>query len=119
MVERRAMIECAALADRLGDSGAASYYRQVGDALSHSLENFWNPQKGILQETLEPIWGQRKDSGLDVGVVLGVIHGEPSDGFFSASDEKVLATAQAIMQAFRAIYPINQDANLGPAIGRY
>ncbi len=135
MVQRRALVEGAALADRLGDSGAASFYRAQAQALEAEISRHWDASKGMIVVTLDRVEGHsEKTSGLDVAVVLGALHGavhdtaqhgDLPDSFFSVTDDKVLATAAKIDQVFHEIYGINartkdgDGLSVGNAIGRY
>jgi glucoamylase len=127
MVQRRAMIQGAALADRLGDSGAASFYRLQASLMEGTISNHWDGQ--VIHATYN--WDtassvtKYKGEVLDVGTILGVLQGDLGDGFFSVTDDRVLATAQKLEAAFKPVYPVNQvttDASgkaLGTSIGRY
>ena len=129
MVQRRALIEGAALADRLGDSGAASWYRSQAQALEGAIASHWDAAKGMIVVTRDYVGGVGyKWSGLDVAVVLGALHGAvrgSPDGFFSVTDDRVLATAVKVEDAFQRIYGVNsrdrdsEGRALGTAIGRY
>jgi glucoamylase len=119
IVQRRALVEGARFADFMGDGGAAEYYRfQVGEMTSE-INRFWDGERGLIRETRQRIGGLQKDTDLDVGVILGVLHGYADDGFLSVTDDKVLSTAAKIISAFKSIYWINSKSDLGPAIGRY
>ena len=121
MVQRRAMVEGARLARRLGDHAAADWYDRQVPHISNELEKYWDPEAEIIVATRHRVDGiNYKHSGLDSAVILGVLHGYADDGFFAPSDPKVLATAAKMERAFRAIYPINRvDGFPGTAIGRY
>jgi glucoamylase len=134
IVQRRALREGAKLATRLSDPGAAQWYSAQSTALETAIQGHWDPSRGILVGTLnqqgptDQNGNEYKTSGLDVAVVLGVLHASfPGDDFFAATDDQVLATTQKLVAAFNApgFYNINgtkQDAQgnaLGPAIGRY
>jgi glucoamylase len=120
MVERRALLEGASLAALLGDTGAADWYHKQAKLIETDLLAHWDAQKGIIVETIHRDGGaDYKSSGLDAGVILGVLEGDTGDGFLSASDSRVLATARAIQKAFQSAYPINKGAAPGIAIGRY
>lgn len=48
---RRALLEGAALADQLGDGGAAVYYRSVALQIEDSVNTVhWSEEKGIVME---------------------------------------------------------------------
>jgi glucoamylase len=134
LVQRRALLEGAGLAERLGDGSAARWYRSQARALETEISRHWDSHRQQINATLDRVEGiDYKSSGLDVAVVLGVLHaasrGLPGDSagdsFFEASDPRVLATVSKIDEAFRRIYPINsritdsEGLPLGTAIGRY
>ena len=121
MVQRKALLQGANLADRLGDRSAAEWYRTQAYLLQNQIKNHWNPQKEILVATLDRDGGlDYKTSGLDVTSILAILHGKTEDGFLPATDGRVLATAFSLQESFRKIYPINQRENVpGVAIGRY
>ena len=128
-----ALRDGAALAVRLGDGGAATWYSAQATLLEAALRQHWDATHGYLRGTLNgsgPACGstQYKTSGLDVAVVLGVLHAHAQgDPFYSPTDDQVLATVQALVTTFgqNGFYPINgtqhdsQGGLLGTAIGRY
>ena len=120
MVQRRSLIEGADLADRLGDIGARDWYRLQASQLENEIRKHWDDSRGYLVATLNPE-AQRpfKPSGLDVAVVLGVLHGYASDGFYGPTSDQVLKSAAKIRAAFQNVYGINANLNVGTAIGRY
>jgi glucoamylase len=137
MVQRLALLEGAELATRLGDAGAALFYREQARLVERSIEEFWSPARGHVLTTLRPLGGDRgKSSQLDIATILAVLHGTPRNGLsplaagrtrisFSASDPRIVATAERLFSAFERLYPINQlrldrdGAPMAPAIGRY
>lgn len=120
MVQRRALIEGAALARRLGDSGAADWYESQGRALERSIVRFWDAKKNLIVPTVDRSSGvYYKESGLDSSVIIGVLLGYAGDGFMPLADPKVTRTAAALEKVFQDLYPINQNGVEGTAIGRY
>lgn len=120
LVQRKALMEGASLASDLGDGIAGYTYMQQAKNIEQALTQFWNPQKQILVPTVAQNGGiTYKNSGLDSSVILGVLHGDPGDGFLSPGNDMVLSTAYQLETAFRQIYRINQNTTLGAAIGRY
>ena len=120
MVQRRALVEGAVLADRMGDFNAAVWYRAQAKELAVEIDKHWSPSRGYLLETLNRMYGSvEKSSGLDVAVILGAIHGNTRDGFYAITGDRILATAYHLRESFRQIYPINSNPDLAPAIGRY
>jgi glucoamylase len=126
MVQRKALVVGAALADRLGDSASAATYRAAASGMGASIQNFWNASSGQIVATLNWVAGLTgKNSGLDSAVILGVLRGDAGDGFFGVTDDRVWATAEKMRLVFQDLYPINQTTldwqgqPMGTAIGRY
>ena len=111
------------LAEQLGDSGAAGFYRSEMQAIQSDIGNFWDPSRGILVATRGRDEGlATKSSGLDSAIILGVLHAGFTEGEFSPTDDRVLATAQRLEESMQKIYAINQPGRfpgVAPAIGRY
>lgn len=119
-VQRRALVEGAKLAARLGDGKAASWYTEQARALEHELQRYWDGNRRVIVGTIDRDGGaDYKHSNLDTGVILGLLHGSIDDGFFAFSDERVLGTVRALEKAFHEIYPVNNKGYRGIAIGRY
>jgi glucoamylase len=116
----RALTDGAALATRLGDTGAAAWYASQASLVRTSLDAFWNPAKGQIDASLHYQEGvDYKKSGLDIAVILGVLHSSRQD-VFPVSDPRVSATFLKLVSAFGKLYEINlRDARLGTALGRY
>lgn len=130
MVQRRALIEGASLASSLGDGAAAQWYLSQAQALEQEISRHWDAGRGYITVTLNRVGGlDYKSSGLDVAIVLAALHAAPrggsSDSFFTVTDDRVLATAEKISDAFHEVFPINardrdwQNQQMGPGIGRY
>jgi glucoamylase len=121
MVERRALLEGSTLANKLGDHGAADWYFKQGKEIETELQEFWDPKQGFIVATINRVGGvDYKSSNIDTAVVLGLLHGDMKDGFFSWDDKRVIATIEKIITAFSDIYPINHRSEIpGIAIGRY
>ncbi|MDE2512070.1 MAG: glycoside hydrolase family 15 protein [Elusimicrobia bacterium] len=128
--QRTALLEGAWLADQLGDDGAPGWYRAQAELLKTRMAKHWDPGKGYIVSALDQDAGLGgKDSGLDSAVILAAIHRRPVDGeiipagdasFFSVTDARVLATAQALKDRFKAEYAVNRrPGEPGVAIGRY
>lgn len=121
MVQRRALIEGAHLAEQLNDARAAQWYLQQAGEIEKDLQTYWDADRGYFVETHSGLRGiADKPSNLDTAVVLGLLHGSLNDGFLSFSDPRVLSTLQKLESTFRQIYAVNSDpAAPGVAIGRY
>jgi glucoamylase len=127
LIQRRALVEGAKLADRLNDGGAATQYRKQAKDLETELARHWDDARGYLVATLDRDDGiDYKASGLDTAVLLAVLYCHmPGDAFLSPTDDRVLATAERLSAKFKEIYPINSaktgtgDPVPGVAMGRY
>lgn len=127
MVQRRALLDGARLAEIQRDSKAAEYYREQGRLVEASLEQFWDPTKGYIVATLPRSpeaagnWGlDNKHTNLDIAVILGLLHGSRGDGFLKFNNSRVMATLDRLQKTFTEIYPINHRRGIpGIAIGRY
>jgi len=128
--QRASLLEGAWLASQLQDDGAPQWYRAQAAQLGAELGRHWDPGKGYLVSALDQDGGlQGKNSGLDSAVILAAVHRRPIDSqimspadaqAFSVTDKRVLATAQALKEKFKAEYAINgRPGEPGVAIGRY
>jgi glucoamylase len=120
MSHRKALIQGAQLARRLGDVHAAVYYESVAKNVEFLINKFWSDEKAFIQATLFQTRGVSK-SQLDISVILGVHHGDNNDGFYSVGHPLVLKTITKIENTFRSLYQINSTASesIGNSIGRY
>jgi glucoamylase len=121
MVQRRALIEGAQLARILGDGEAADFYASQALEIGREMAQFWNADTQLWQPTIHWTEGSTdKKSGLDVAVLLAVLHGDAGDGFLPASDPSVILTAQRLTEVFSKLYAVNRIPGApGVAIGRY
>lgn len=123
--QRQALVEGAALAERLGDPGAAAYYRQQANAIESQMEQFWSPGDNYLKATV-PSPGGFKPADLDAAVVVAVCETYSKHfPFYTPDSDRVLATAFALHSTFLPMYAINQVTRTSegkpvfPGIGRY
>jgi glucoamylase len=121
MVQRRALLDGADLADALGDSKAAQWYRLQAGLLEKEIEKHWDRTKGHVLTTLDYSGGNPfKHSNIDTAVILAALHADRGDGYFAPYHERVLSTAYKLRENFAALYDINKkNLQLGVAIGRY
>lgn len=119
MVQRRALSE----GSKLFPSSEPIVFKckQVAQQLKQAIEGHWDQKRKLIRVTIDRQGGLGyKSSGIDSGVILGVLQGNLDDGFFSPADDRVLATAYKIQGSFSDIYLINHDNwRPGIAIGRY
>ncbi len=120
MVQRKALIMGAKLAQRLNDSGAANWYLLQAKRLENSIRGHIVEKENWIGASLN--WSKglsSKTSNLDISVILGVLHGK-QDSFFAASDLNVITTFTKLKNVFSDLYPINgSKKSLAPALGRY
>jgi glucoamylase len=129
-MQLQAMLEEARLADRLGDTGAARFYRQQASDLTTALREHWNPQRQQIIATLQIDGNNFKPHQLDASVIVAALRADSpehqfADRLYSPADDRILATAAKIARISRALYTINQHRTdkegraLQPAVGRY
>ena len=130
MAQRTSLFEGAWLSRAVGDKEAAARYETQAKLIDAELAKHWDAQKGYIVSSEDRDGGlDYKSSGLDSAVILAAIHRQPLDNkafpgaeksLFSVTDPRVLATAEALQNAFKADYAINQKADApAVAIGRY
>jgi glucoamylase len=117
LAQWKALEEGAALADRLDDSGAASWYQLQARNIANTLSDFLaadqvnsniNWQEGV----------DFKKSNLDISVILAVLH--TKGGAWGYAEGHVQSTLAKLTARFASLYPINQRADVpGVALGRY
>ncbi|PIP94898.1 MAG: hypothetical protein COW00_14365 [Bdellovibrio sp. CG12_big_fil_rev_8_21_14_0_65_39_13] len=121
LAQRRALLEGAELARKLGDNGAASWYELQARALETALQFHWSESEAMFKSTLNRVGGIDYKSGMDSSIFLGLINTErANDSFMSVLDDRFMLTAQKMNDSFANIYRVNQNFNnVGAAIGRY
>ncbi len=129
MAQRKALALGSQVAQAFGDPLAAKYYLQEFYRVSQELSRFWDPSRGYIYATLSgrtnissksvTVSKNLNKSQLDSAVILAVIHSDIGEGLFTFTDDRILSTFQKVVDSFTALYPINQNNQVGPAIGRY
>ena len=94
--------------------------RSAADALVSSLGAFWSAEDGYYRSRTGVVGGVR-EKGLDIAVILGVLHAGRTQGAHSVLDPRVQATLAALEDLFDGGYAINRGRppERGPALGRY
>ncbi len=124
LVQYKALLDGADLAERMNDPLAASEYRKAAGALRYALYDHWDSNRGYVLESFGEGCRDR-NTGMDIGTVLGVNHTQGTNSPLRASDDRILATVIELERAFQAEYPINnirQDFygnTMAPGTGRY
>lgn len=120
MVQRRALLDGARLARRLGDGAAADWYEQQGREIEQALRAHYRSDGNWVMATLNAEGGGKgKHSNLDSAVLLAALHGGRNDGFYDLSSDAILSTAVKLEDTFTRIYPINRNGLPGITVGRY
>ncbi|PNS19171.1 Glucoamylase [Sphaceloma murrayae] len=124
MVQRKALLQGADFANKMGDSATSQILASAGAALSETLTQFWNPGRQLILYEYGPVL-REKASYKDIAVALGVIHGYIGDDVFGYTNDQILSSLLQISTSFIPIYSIantTTDQNgqiLGIPIGRY
>lgn len=122
-VQRRALINGAALAQEIGDDEAAYYYLQQAKYLEELMLTHWNEQRGYFAESIQ--FHDWKGGGLNSAIILSFLYGRINvdNDILSTDNPKVISSAYHIRYAFEGLYRINIKNKLnnlgGPFIGRY
>lgn len=120
MVQRKALVVGAQLAEKIGDQGAADFYRTQAVFLEDQILRHWDQHRKYFVVTIDRDGGaDYKHSGIDAATILAINH-VGSDDFLKLDDDRVILTAEAIVNAFKKLYPINNTGKApGVVIGRY
>jgi glucoamylase len=88
-------------------------------ALAH-LDGFWDDAAGFYRARAAGTSGGAA-TGLDIALVVAVLHAGRAAGTHSVLDPRTQATLTALEELFEAAYAINRDRpeGRGPAMGRY
>ncbi len=123
-VQKVALLKGAALANRMNDQLAASFYQTQANAIQNILGQFYDADQGIIRFALDLRTNlANKTSPLDIAVVLAAI--QTFDGTFYVDASQVRSTLQALISQAHSAFSVNavkqnaQGASLGVAIGRY
>jgi glucoamylase len=117
LVNRRALIEGAKLAQTIGDPFAAQYYNKVANQIQVDImANHWDASAGLLKEV--PV---KRD--LDSATHLGTLYGDAEDGFLGADTDYVQSSVAILIDNYSTMFSINSkdDAKKIPGVlvGRY
>ncbi|TYJ57790.1 hypothetical protein B9479_001400 [Cryptococcus floricola] len=136
LVSRRALWEGQALASRLGDKEAASYYGLQAQRIGDSLSQFWEGEKLYWKSSLASL-NPGDTVGLnfpqrgwhDCSLPLSIIHarsethlpGNLTSPSFAPSDADVLASLRAFALSFEGLYRVNGQKKWTESwnLGRY
>ncbi|KAF7192874.1 Glucoamylase [Pseudocercospora fuligena] len=125
MVQRRALLLGARFAETMDDSETAATLKSAADALTATMSQFWDVNRGILLYEYGPVL-LGKSSYLDAAVPLGLIHGYANDTVYSYTNDQVLSTIVRFVTSFIDVYPLanktqtdGSGLTLGVPIGRY
>ncbi|ORY40914.1 Six-hairpin glycosidase [Rhizoclosmatium globosum] len=130
--QRSALIVGAAFANRMGDTGAGTYYLQIAQQIHNAIiSQHWSSSFNYLLNSLDVTnaSAKPKPSDLDAGTVLAAIHNRDTVPPTSWGVDitrvdagEVLLTAMTLASRMKALYNINKNTGSGtlaPGIGRY
>jgi glucoamylase len=118
------LVQLGALEEGLRVFGSNSVWQSAVKELETLLNGHWSKAKHSYVSTTEPVMDWRGNGipipgdGLDMSMMLGVLHARRSEDRFSIQDERVHSTAGELEKIFRKLYPINSDGK-EPAMGRF
>jgi len=116
-----ALKEGASLARELNDEGAAQFYSLESQKIKdYILASFHDDQIGI-KATINKVNGGLwyKSSGLDIAVLLGLLHTYPYQDLYKLDDKRIQKYLHALKTSFKNGYTINTSIENGIALGRY
>ncbi|KAI9480548.1 MAG: Six-hairpin glycosidase-like protein [Benjaminiella poitrasii] len=126
MVMRRALLDAVDFfhSSITVDPTKIETYASTATQIQSRIETFWSSQQNYVIATQDVRNGVQKPSGLDVSTLLAANFAfSRNDGFFTPGSDKILATAVALEDSFRSLYPLNRQLTevdpLGTSIGRY
>jgi len=119
LLQRRALIDGAALAERLSDGTAAAFYRKQAQVIELRLRQHFNPDNGLIEASLSPHPGPQKWKELDTAVVLAVLLDKGEDRFIALDNPYLKNTVDALKTNFATEYPINYSKKGAVLFGRY
>jgi glucoamylase len=121
LAQYTALKEGAILARELNDVGAAQFYSSESQKIKdYILASFHDDQIGI-QATIYKVNGGLwyKSSGLDIAVLLGLLHTHPYQDLYKFDDKRIQKYLHALKTSFKNGYTINTSIENGIALGRY
>lgn len=120
MVQRRALLDGAALLESMHIYQEPTYYRYVATQLTQSLLQHWQDKLGYYTETIHQL--DYKGGGMDTSIIFGVLLGnikDPADPF-AVTNDRIENSIYVIRNAFAESYKINRDHPARvPLLGRY
>jgi len=121
LLQRRALLEGAKLAKRLGDMGAGEWYASQAQALEVALNLHWDENAGFFRATQNRVAGIDYKQGMDSSVIIAIINSaDAQDTAFSIKDDRFMSSLYKMKNTFSGIYSINSRfPDMGTAIGRY
>jgi glucoamylase len=119
MVQHRALVDGAKLANRLNDPEAANFYSQQAQAIKQQLSNHLNPSTGLIDATLSPHPGPQKLKELDSAVLLGVLLTLGDDNVIELDNAYLKNTIESLHDYFKQAFPINHSLQHAILFGRY
>lgn len=97
-------------------------YREIAQQLEPLLDDHWDPTRGFLRSQLAIAATDgytQKKTDLDSEVIVAVVDADLAGGPNSVLDDRVQATVAVLEELFRDSFPIDREANIGLAYGRY
>lgn len=118
IVQQKALIEGALLAQELNDQAACDFYIKQALLLNQQLKKHADQGNQLITATLAPHPGPQKKLELDTSVVLAILM-HPKNDVLSINHSYVQHTIDALHHEFNEAFPINNNAPGAILFGRY
>ncbi|PWU14020.1 MAG: hypothetical protein C5B49_13870 [Bdellovibrio sp.] len=116
MVQRRALLEGARLARRMGKLDKKQQWEQVANQISEVLRTDENFSKDLIEATSGRSGGIVKPALYDMSVILGVLLGKVKGQSYGVDEPRVIATLWNLEKTFERILPINHNRPKGNGV---
>jgi len=120
VMKRKALLIGAELARALGETRVHQRFQQQAQNILNLLPQFSDAERGYVISVIRQVDGwNHKNSKLDVAAVLATIHGPFDQIYLQSQFQFINRTVSELEHVFSRLYPINQQIQRAPAIGRY
>ena len=121
MAHFRAFYDGAELAGIMGDVNYKNTLAWLSGLALDELKRHVDHSRNLVLPTINRVAGwDHKQSGLDVAVLLGILHSSHPGELFSVGNAVIHSGVQKLEDKFAASYPLNHSVKIArTAIGRY
>jgi glucoamylase len=121
LAQYTALKEGALFARESNDNGAAEFYAVEAVKIKNYIYSSFHDDQIGIKATVGKLNGGLwyKTSGIDIAVLLGLLHSHPFQDLYKLDDERIKKYLQALTHSFKISYKINTSLQNGIALGRY